>query len=110
MLWGESWEGATQGDPESRPYFAVAIQKFVAMVNAMLSQGGGCARFGWDDGYLIGPAELTVAALEMFSNLVEENCGLVLQRSKTEVFSWDGELPVNTPPGLVKVGEMINGM
>ena len=24
-LWGESWEGTTQGDPESGPYFSVAI-------------------------------------------------------------------------------------
>ena len=31
VLWGESWDGATQGDPESGPYFAAAIQKFGSM-------------------------------------------------------------------------------
>ena len=31
VLWGESWDGATQGDPESGPYFAAAIHKFVSM-------------------------------------------------------------------------------
>ena len=71
ILWGESWEGATQGDPESGPYFAVAIQKHVVRVNAMLAAEGGCARFGWDDGYLLGPAELVPVALEMFSREVE---------------------------------------
>ena len=69
----------------------------------------GCARFGWDDGYLLGPAQLVLAALEMFSRLVEEQCGLVLQRTKTEVFSWDGTLPVGTPHGLVRAGELVAG-
>ena len=109
VLWGESREGATQGDPESGPYFAVAIQKFVVRVSAMLAAEGGCGRFGWDDGYLLGPAQLVLAALEMFSRLVEEQCGLVLQRTKTEVFSWDGTLPVGTAPGLVRAGEEVSG-
>ena len=108
LLWGESWEGATQGDPESGPYFAIAIQKYVVMVNAMLAEGGGCAKFGWDDGYLIGPPDLAIAALELFCTQVEENCGLVLQRSKTEVFSWDGSLPPSTPPGLIRAGHMVS--
>ena len=43
ILWGESLEGATQGHPESGPYFSVAIQKYVVRVNAMLAaQGGVC--------------------------------------------------------------------
>ena len=45
----------------------------------------------------------------MFSSQVEEHCGLVLQRSKTEVFSWDGLLPQNLPPGLVRAGDMVLG-
>ena len=48
-------------------------------VNAMLAAEGGCARFGWDDGYLIGPPTLVPRALEVFSRDVEEMCGLVLQ-------------------------------
>ena len=108
-LWGESMEGVTQGDPESGPYFCVAIQEFVDKVDTMLAGGGGCARFGWDDGYLLGPTDLVFAALDWFSTEVKENCGLVLQRSKTEVFSWSGTLPDNTPPGLVKAGVEVAG-
>ena len=48
-LWGESKEGATQGDLESGPYFRISIQKFVAEVDTMLAAGGGCARFGWEN-------------------------------------------------------------
>ena len=107
VLWGESKEGVTQGDPESGPYFCVAIQEYVNKVDEMLASGGGCARFGWDDGYLLGPPDLVLAALDIFSREVEENCGLVLQRTKTEVFTWAGTLPANTPPGLVKAGVMV---
>ena len=109
VLWGESQEGVTQGDPESGPYFCVAIQEYVTMVDTMLAGGGGCARFGWDDGYLLGPTELTFAALDRFTKEVEEHCGLVLQRSKTEVFTWLGELPACTPPDLVRAGTLVGG-
>ena len=108
-LWGESWEGTTQGDPESGPYFSVAIHKYVRKVNDKLAAEGGCARFGWDDGYLLGPANIVLTALEDFSQEVEEMCGLVLQRCKTEVFTWDGILPAGTPPGLVRAGEDVEG-
>ena len=102
--------GVTQGDPESGPYFCVAIQEYVTKVDRMLSEGGGCARFGWDDGYLLGPAELVFAALDMFTREVETNCGLVLQRTKTEVFSWGGALPAGTPQGLINAGTLVAGV
>ena len=108
VLWGESWEGTTQGDPESGPYFAAAIQKYVVRVDAMLMSVGGCARFGWDDGYLLGPAAQVYEALEAFSTDVREECGLVLQRCKTEVFSWNDGL-VGVPHGLVQAGEQVGG-
>jgi len=106
VLWGKSSEGATQGDPESGPYFCIAIQEFVLKTDAYLGTHGGCARFGWDDGYLIGPPEAAYAALESFSQDVHENCNLDLQRTKTEVFSqsYDAE-PKN---GLSAAGKMIN--
>ena len=86
-LWGESMEGVTQGDPESGPFFCVAIQEFVTKVDRMLVGGGGCARFGWDDGYLLGPTELGFKSLNWFSKEVEEKSGLVLQRSKQRSFA-----------------------
>ena len=109
-MWGESKSGVTQGDPESGPCFCVAIQEYVTKVDRMLPEGGGCARFGWDDGYLLGPAELVFSALDMFNREVETNCGLVLQRTKTEVFSWGGTLPAGTPHGLVNAGTVVAGV
>ena len=93
FIWGESHEGTTQGDPESGPYFCVAIHKYVRNVDKELADVGGCARFGWDDGYLLGPSDAVFSSLEKFSTEVEYHCGLQLQRSKTEVFSNDGSLP-----------------
>ena len=87
----------------------VAVQEYVTKVDNLLAEGGGCARFGWDDGYLLGPTELVFEALESFTKDVEENSGLVLQRSKTEVFSWEGVLPAGTPEGLVKAGALVAG-
>ena len=109
VMWGESMEGVTQGDPESGPYFCVAIQEYVTMADRMLADGGGCARFGWDDGYLVGPSELVFATLDRFTKEVEDNCGLVLQRTKTEVFCWEGTLPADTPHGLVNAGTLVGG-
>ena len=67
----------TQGDPESGPYFCVAIQEYVNMVDRMLADMGGCARFGWDDGYLLDPREIIFAAPDRFTKEVEDNCGLL---------------------------------
>ena len=77
-------------------------------VDAKLAAVGGCARFGWDDGYLLGPAAQVYEALETFSREVEEECGLVLQRCKTEVFTWEDDL-ADVPPGLVQAGQQVQG-
>ena len=95
-LWGEAHEGTTQGDPESGPYFNVAIQKYVRVADEELAHVGGISRFGWDDGYLCGPPDNVYATLETFSSNVQEHCGLELQRSKTEVLCMNAALPANT--------------
>lgn len=107
-LWGEAHEGTTQGDPESGPYFNVAIQKYVRAADEKLTELGGFARFGWDDGYLCGPPDEVFTTLERFSSDVQEHCGLELQRSKTEVLCMEEQLPVNTPDGLVRAGSRID--
>ena len=107
VLWGESSEGTTQGDPESGPYFCIAMQEYVQKADQELDSQGGCARFGWDDRYLIGPPDTAYATLETFSREVHDNCGLDLQRSKTEVFNRsDNTTPRN---GLVSAGAKVNG-
>ena len=104
FIWGESHEGTTQGDPESGPYFCIAIHKYVRNVDRELSVVGGCARFGWDDGYLLGPPDNVFTSLEKFSSEVQVHCGLELQMTKTEILIMDGTLPENTPVGMVRAG------
>ena len=105
VLWGESNEGTTQGDPESGPYFCIAMQEYVRKADRSLDSSGGGARFGWDDGYLIGPTNIVYDTLEEFSEEVHTNCGLTLQRRKTEVYDRSNNVPRN---GLVSAGEHIN--
>ena len=68
----------------------VAIQEFVVEADEALSRVNGVARFGWDDGYLVGPMDETLDALERFSSAVELRCGLNLQRVKTEYLDISG--------------------
>ena len=107
--WGESGEGFTQGDPESAVWFCIPMQPYVKKMDAVLATGGGIARFGMDDGYGVGPPELVFRALEEFERDVQENCGLELQRTKCEVFNWQGVLPDGTLPGLTLAGAEVAG-
>ena len=104
--WGEQGEGETQGDPKASGFFASAIQRAVRRFDAALAAGGGAARFGNDDGYGCGPAEVVYPALAVFEAELRDTCGLTLQRTKTEVFAW-GELPPDTPPELRRAGTMV---
>ena len=107
-MWGEQGDGETQGDPKAPAFFAMAIQAAVRIFDSDLSAGGGKARFGNDDGYGGGPPEVVFPALARFETKLREECGLVLQRDKTEVFAW-GELPEITPPELKRAGVMVEG-
>ena len=108
-LWGESHEGTTQGDPESGPYFNVAIQKYVKIADNELGRVGGIARFEWDDGYLCGPPNDVYPILDTFSTSVQEHCGLELQRSKTEVYGMDEAISVSSLGDLVRAGITVDG-
>ena len=88
QLWGESGEGLSQGDPEASSWFSVAWHLEVRELSATLAEHGGLARFGNDDGYLVGPPDIIFHALELFANSVRENYLIHLQVSKTEVFTW----------------------
>ena len=106
--WGEQGEGETQGDPKASAFFAGAIHGPVRRFDAELSRGGGFARFGNDDGYGCGPANVVFPALARLEVALREECGLTLQRQKTEVFSW-GELPPGTPGELRRAGSVVAG-
>jgi hypothetical protein len=72
-------------------------------------EAGGIGVFGMDDGYVVGPGDVVFPAVERFERSLLEQCGLVLQRAKTEVFSWDGVLPRDTPAEMVLAGREVEG-
>ena len=67
------------------------------------------ARAGADDITAIGPANIVFQAVEEFGREVRDRCLLHWERTKTVVFTWEGELPAETPNGLTLAGEQVNG-
>ena len=63
-----------------------------------------------DDGYAIGPSEIIFHAIEKFAMDVRQQCLLVWEKSKTEVFTWNGILPQNATNGLTRAGIEVNGI
>ena len=108
--WGEGFEGFTQGDPEASPEFCVSWQEFVVELDTAVSQGGGMARFLMDDGYCVGPPHLVFPALVTFEEKIRDQCGLELQRTKCEVFSWMGQIPAGVIPGFTLAGSTVDGV
>ena len=108
-LWGETEEGETQGDPKASPFFCVSWHKYVRELDEEVKGSGGMARFGMDDGYVLGPAEVVFPAMERFSESVRRFCHLQLERTKTQTFTWDATLPLETPDGLTLAGEEVDG-
>ena len=103
--WGDCEEGGTQGDPLTGFLFGVAIQPYVRELDAALTGVGGMARFGCDDGYALGPPDIVFPALERFATSLREKCLLQWERSKTEVFLWDGPLLDSTSDGCQGVAD-----
>ena len=66
------------------------------------------AKFGMDDGYAIGPADILFPALEKFALDVQEQCLLVWEKTKTEVFAWNGVVPENATEGLSRAGVVVD--
>ena len=104
VMWGEAQEGQTQGDPLSGPFFCVTIHRDVRKADQALRQSGGMVRCGWDDGYFVGPKEDVFKALDVFSRDVNTKAGLVLQVTKSEVYSASGVMPTEAPTGFVNAG------
>ena len=109
-FWGEAQEGTTQGDPLSGPFFCVSIHKEVRKADHSLQRCGGMVRCGWDDGYFLGPKEEVFQTLSLFSSEVHSSTGLVLQVTKSEVFTSTGVMPSEAPAGFVKAGETVEGV
>jgi len=57
------------------------------MADRRLAEVGGCARFGMDDGYLVGPREIIFKILEELANWIKEGIGCELVARKCRMFS-----------------------
>ena len=104
QVWGRAEDGTTQGDPLSGPFFCVSIHKDVRVADSSLSRAGGMVRCGWDDGYFVGPEKEVFEALTVFSSEVQRRSGLVLQVTKSEVYTTNGVMPPQAPEGFVNAG------
>ena len=109
-LWGETGEGHSQGDPEAGGCFCIAWHAEVRELDAILRDVQGMAKFGNDDGYAIGPANVLFPAIAQFAQKVQEKHLLHLQVQKTEVFSWSGILPPEAPPDMKIAGVMVDNV
>ena len=108
-VWGEAREGSRQGDPEAGGYFCLAWHPHIRALDRRLSAVGGAARAGADDLFIIGPPDVVFQAMEEFWQEVSDSFLLQVERSKTEVFTWSGELPPDTPQGYPRAGIMVGG-
>ena len=112
--WGEMDDGFSQGDPLAGPGFCISWHGEVVELDTVLAGAGGgeegMARCICDDVYAEGPAATVFPAIIKFERDINENCGLTLQRTKCEVFSWSGELPPGCPDGFTKAGMEVDGV
>ena len=97
-------EGGDQGCASTGAAFALALHPAILAADASLAAcGGGCRAFA-DDTYLFGPPQAVRDALRRFEMQVGEECGLRLNRSKSEFFIPALELAVTEGPAMVAAG------
>ena len=83
----EHHEDLVQGSPISSSGFSFTIHDKVKEADMRLVELGGCARFGTDDGYMIGPPELVFEVLAEFAAGIQEDCGCELTASKCKMYN-----------------------
>ena len=108
-VWGEAAEGMCQGDPESGSYFCLAWHPEIRELDRQIAAVGGAVKAGMDDLFIVGPPDVLFPAMLQFWEEVTVSCNLQLEPSKTQVFTWTGELPHNTPPGYPSAGTVVDG-
>ena len=107
--WGSTAEGVAQGDPLSSFLFDIGLQPFLVALDSECSGSGGMARAGADDIFAVAPLDVALPAVMRFADRIWEKCGLQLQWTKSDLFSWDSDLPVDAPAGLSLGGTLVNG-
>jgi hypothetical protein len=97
-------EGGHQGCASTGAAFCLAIHPAVVTADAALEKVGGFARFFADDGYLVGPPEQVLSALEAFGAQVKAECGLRLNVAKTEFYAASAATAASARPLLAGRG------
>ncbi len=82
-------EGLLQGGPPSLAEFSFTIHPAVVKTDARLADEGGCARFGMDDGYFVGPRDIVFTILRDFADRIREETGGHLVPSKCKSYNPD---------------------
>ena len=108
-VWGESGEGMAQGMPDSTAGFAVGLQPLLVKLDQEVRAGGGFAVAGADDIFPVGPPGVVLEAVGNFQREAALRCGMTLNMSKSRLFTWEGDLPPESPPSLTLAGEMVEG-
>jgi hypothetical protein len=80
-------EGLVQGSPISSSGFSYTIDGQLKEADRKLAMHGGCARFGMDDGYLVGPHEVVFGVLTEFAANLKSESGCELNLNKCKMFS-----------------------
>jgi hypothetical protein len=80
-------EGLVQGSPTSSSGFSFTIHDKVKEADRRLAEVGGCARFGMDDGYMVGPKEIIFDVLAKFAEGIERDHGCALNTRKCKMYS-----------------------
>jgi hypothetical protein len=70
-FWGE--DGLNQGTPSSSSGFSWTIHGRVRQTNERLHAYGGCARFGINDGHMVGPRDVIFTILSEFAEGLERD-------------------------------------
>ncbi len=76
-----------QGSPISSSGFSYTIDGHVKEADRKLGEHGGCARFGMDDGYLVGPPEVVFKVLAEFAAGLGEEYGCELNMDKCKMYN-----------------------
>ena len=82
----------------SPPFFCVGIQEAAEELDAAVAAAGGVARFGMDDGFVVGPPHVVFPAIERFKARLKSECGLEIVDAKGKVLCTNPNLDLTAMP------------
>ena len=85
-----SEEGVQQGDGLASAGLCAGIHPEIRKLDVAVAASGGAARFGMDDGYVIGPPDVVFPAIEQFACDVRE-LGLEMRFDKNSCYLLPGK-------------------